>query len=424
MAVPRGLFETEMSIVVAQVGARMHYAVPRNFFKAGRLKRLYTDCYVSHDNWLYSALRVVLPAQWLGKIERYHANIPGKMVRCDNYKGLINKYALTKAKCPLTEARTHARAARALANLVIKNERSADELEIYGFDTASLELFEWAKPRGHRLILEQCVAPRRTQERVLAELGRRSGMPVTPDQIEAWRFLAARERQEWELAELILCPSEYVRTELLACGVAESKLALVPYGVAPPRTEAVDGAMQKRFKSGGRPLRVLFAGDVGVRKGILALAEAAERYDRAEIEFVAAGHVSLPPALAERVGARIKFLGKCNRQELADEYARADCFALPSHLEGSATVVYEALSWGLPVVTTFAAGTVVEDGKSGFVGRAGDIDFLTTSLRNLCENAPLRGAMALAAQRRAQEFTLDKYGDRLLAALGKVNSHN
>ena len=32
-----------MSLVVAQLGARMHYAVPRIFERAGLLERFYTD---------------------------------------------------------------------------------------------------------------------------------------------------------------------------------------------------------------------------------------------------------------------------------------------------------------------------------------------------------------------------------------------
>jgi hypothetical protein len=41
--------------IVAQLGARMHYAVPRIFHEAGILERLYTDSYVGNKPWLARA---------------------------------------------------------------------------------------------------------------------------------------------------------------------------------------------------------------------------------------------------------------------------------------------------------------------------------------------------------------------------------
>src|SRR5918994_2027868 len=43
-------------IAVAQLGARMHYAVPRIFHEAGLLERLYTDSYVGNKPWLQQVL--------------------------------------------------------------------------------------------------------------------------------------------------------------------------------------------------------------------------------------------------------------------------------------------------------------------------------------------------------------------------------
>jgi len=102
---------------------------------------------------------------------------------------------------------------------------------------------------------------------------------------------------------------------------------------------------------------------------------------------------------------------------MAEHYAWADVFLLPSICEGSATVCYEALAAGLPVVTTENAGSVVRDGIDGFIVPIRDAAAVVARLETLDRDRPLLESMARAARERAREFTLEKYGERLLAAL-------
>ena len=57
-----------------------------------------------------------------------------------------------------------------------------------------------------------------------------------------------------------------------------------------------------------------------------------------------------------------------------------DVFVFPTWMEGSAKAVYEALAVGLPVVTTPCAGSVVEDGKDGFIVPPGDVESIREKL--------------------------------------------
>jgi glycosyltransferase involved in cell wall biosynthesis len=81
-------------------------------------------------------------------------------------------------------------------------------------------------------------------------------------------------------------------------------------------------------------------------------------------------------------------------------------------------VCYEALAAGLPVVTTENAGSVVRDGMDGFIVPIRDAAAIVERLETLDRDRPLLESMARAARERAREFTLEKYGERLLAALG------
>ncbi|MGH8102620.1 MAG: glycosyltransferase [Chthoniobacterales bacterium] len=102
---------------------------------------------------------------------------------------------------------------------------------------------------------------------------------------------------------------------------------------------------------------------------------------------------------------------------MAEEFARADIVVLPSLAEGSAAVIYEALAAGLPIVTTPEAGSVVRDGIEGRIVPSRDPEALANAIAETVEDREKRERMAYAARERAREFTWERYGERLIAAL-------
>ena len=95
----------------------------------------------------------------------------------------------------------------------------------------------------------------------------------------------------------------------------------------------------------------------------------------------------------------------------------ADVFLLPSLCEGSATVAYEALACGLPVIATPNTGTVVRDGVEGFIVPARDVDGIVQCLEKLVNDRNLLREMSRNARRRSTEFNFSVYRKNLLAAL-------
>ena len=105
------------------------------------------------------------------------------------------------------------------------------------------------------------------------------------------------------------------------------------------------------------------------------------------------------------------------RSEISEQYAWADVFLLPSLCEGSATVCYEALAAGLPVVTTPNAGSVVRDGVEGFTVPIRDSEAIVQKLERLAADRELLAEMSRNALERAREFTVERYGERLVRAV-------
>ena len=105
------------------------------------------------------------------------------------------------------------------------------------------------------------------------------------------------------------------------------------------------------------------------------------------------------------VADRIHFAGHLKPAELGRYYAGADLLVLPSVSETSPLVILEAMACGTPVVASRVGGipAVVEDWKTGFLVKPGDVGQLTMVLRFLTEDKPRLERMGEEAQRRVQK---------------------
>jgi glycosyltransferase involved in cell wall biosynthesis len=174
-----------------------------------------------------------------------------------------------------------------------------------------------------------------------------------------------REEEELELADIIICPSPFVKNSLLGINHSwEKKIKIVPYGVRKILN------VSKRFTTTG-PLHILTAGKAGLRKGAPYVLEAAKEL-KGIAHFRWVGDYSHVHAdVAEELKAHIDMTGQVNRDEMAHHYAWADIFLLPSICEGSATVTYEAMQYGVPCLVTNNTGSIIRDGMDGFIIETG-----------------------------------------------------
>jgi glycosyltransferase involved in cell wall biosynthesis len=290
--------------------------------------------------------------------------------------------------------------------------RGANVDTAYVFNGAGLEVLEHARRHGWRTILEQTAAPIEFDEQLLAEeRGLWPGWEYGGASPHAWRPLAEREKAEWELADEILCGSDFVVNRLAEAGGPAERTAVVPYGA---RGEDFHPATPRLHLDG---LHVLFVGTICLRKGIQYLMEAAQRLGTRHVQFRAVGPVRVAECAVRRLADALEMTGPVPRSEIAQQYAWADVLVLPSLSEGSANVAYEAMACGLPVITTPNAGTVVRDGCEGFVVPIRDADAIAERIEELAGDRDLLGELSQSAVARATEFTWDRYGERLIATI-------
>jgi glycosyltransferase involved in cell wall biosynthesis len=282
---------------------------------------------------------------------------------------------------------------------------------VYVLNGAGQEILGAAACQGRYKVLEQISAPRGLYDRLYnEEVATWPGWEALPNRDELADEVIAREQSEWQLADKIVCGSQFVNDSLIKGGQTAGKCTVVPYGVD------LQSESPQRREDGGS-FNVLFCGRVSLMKGVPYLATALRTLNSKHIRCRMAGE-DLSARTANGLKNVAELLGVVPRSEMSRLYAWAHVFVLPTLCEGSATVCYEALAAGLPVITTPNAGSVVRDGVDGFVVPIRDSEALAAGLERLAVNRALYEQMSHNAFSRSLEFTVDQYASRLGAALG------
>jgi glycosyltransferase involved in cell wall biosynthesis len=223
----------------------------------------------------------------------------------------------------------------------------------------------------------------------------------------------ARERAEYEAAFRLLVPSEHVAGTFLARGVPAKKLLRHQYGFDPkifqPGPEAPPG-----------PLRAIFLGGIGPRKGLHIGLEAWRRSSASQKgRFAAYGRIEegyepiLAPFLSEPSLAMHDFTA-----DAPGVLRGSDVLVLPSFEEGSALVTYEAQGSGVVPLVSDAAGAMCADQVTGLIHRVGDVDGLAAHFTLLSEHPEVLRRMREAILRDRQNLSWAAAAERLETCYG------
>jgi glycosyltransferase involved in cell wall biosynthesis len=169
------------------------------------------------------------------------------------------------------------------------------------------------------------------------------------------------------------------------------------------RRHIANGVDLSRFHPGEKSEvpSILFVGTYGMRKRGRLLAEAFASTVRPAVPDAELWMVCQDAPEAESV----RVLGRVSDAELAQLYAAAWVFCLPSSYEGFGIPYIEAMASGTPVVATPNPGAreVTEDGAVGVLTSEAD---LGTSLLRLIQSDRDRSALAARASAAAQKYDL------------------
>jgi glycosyltransferase involved in cell wall biosynthesis len=186
-------------------------------------------------------------------------------------------------------------------------------------------------------------------------------------------------------------------------GIDQGKIVIMPLAYEQPRVaQEYRRCYPDRFTH-GRPLRVLFLGQIIIRKGIAAVLAAAQILSDRPIEFwfVGSPGISDLPSLAN-----VRWVGPVSRDETARYYRDADLFLFPTLSDGFGLTQLEAQAWKLPVIASQFCGDVVKDRVNGFVLPQVTGDAIALVLRSCLDRPQMLTALARQAAHTVRGFSL------------------
>lgn len=218
------------------------------------------------------------------------------------------------------------------------------------------------------------------------------------------------------LASLNLAPSRFTRDELRAHGV--ERVGLWPGGVDTRLFHPKRRSLSIRMRlAGGRPDGpvLLYVGRLSPEKNLRVLARVQDAVPGARLALVGDGpaRADLERAFVDRHATFLGFLGG---EELAEAFASADVFVMPSRTETLGFVVLEAMASGCPVVAARAGGIpdLVDHEESGVLYDPERADGAAEAVRDLLRSPEKCRFHARLARKRAEEQSWSAETARLL----------
>jgi len=252
---------------------------------------------------------------------------------------------------------------------------------VYGYETECLETFRAARANGVRTVYDLPSPDHDFVEGLLRQEGERFPELRTParrrfEELQAER--TARRHEEFRLADVVCANSQFTKSTWADAGMNAGKIITLPLGAPEPDPTGSDGGTQ-----GTGPLRLVWAGTFSVRKGAHYLYEAWRKWAAGnDATLDVFGSVNLPASLKVESGSGLTFHGPVPRDRVLAAFKAADALVFPTLCDGFGLVVNEALSRGLPVVTTRRAGAsdLIRSRENGLLIEHGSVPALVEAL--------------------------------------------
>lgn len=303
----------------------------------------------------------------------------------------------------------------------LKNAAAHGVTGVYAYEDGALATFTQAKALGMQCIYDLPIA--------YWEAGR-DLMKAEADRLPAWTQTLGggvrdseaklfRKTRELELADLVVVPSQFVRNSLPGWA-KNKKIVVAPFGT--PVANSVSAGEPVDKSNSDRPLRVLFAGSMGQRKGLGDLFSAFKILNTSKVELVVMGGLQAPMKFyRDQLPNFVYEPGRPNN-EVLKLMASCDVFCLASIVEGRALVMQEAMSQGLPLIITPNTGgeDLIIEGQTGFLIPIRSPEAIAEKINWFLENREKIPAMGKMAKLHAAKLTWDNYTTQIINAINAL----
>ncbi len=272
-----------------------------------------------------------------------------------------------------------------------------------------------ARKNGMRILTDHSIAHPAYMDDVLGKEHERLGLPFEKTAGDGLWSRVLRDCQE---ADRLLVNSDFVKRTFVDKGFPAEAIEVAYLGV---REQFF--SIKKDYSIRG-PIRLLFTGNFGIRKGVATLLETVRTLRRGGLDIRLRLVGNLSDGASFLRGPDSEFFTHTPfvpPDQLRSALAEADIFVFPTLIEGSSRSAMEAAAAGLPIITAENCGLPLENEKEVLYVPLSDQEALANSIARLAQDERLRSHIGLnAASRIQRSFTWPLYGAQLTQIYAKL----
>lgn len=295
---------------------------------------------------------------------------------------------------------------------------------VYAYEDGALETFKQAKKLGMHCIYDLPIAYYETARKLMQEEAKR--LPRWEFTLGGGIFDSAtkldRKMEELKLADVIIGPSSFVM-DSLPQWASNKKQITSAFGS--PEVERLL-KINVKVKNNLAPLKVLFVGSMGQRKGLGDLSAAIKMLNSKHVELVVLGSMLESAEFYKQELPAYTYINGREHSQVLEVMRSCDVFCLPSIVEGRALVMQEAMSQGLPLIITPNTGgqDLIEEEKTGFLVPIRSPEAIAEKLEWFIINRSRIPQMSRRCREVAKKMSWEQYGNRIIAELEETLAVN
>lgn len=385
-----------------------------------RLNSYATSIFYQPDRWPYRVERY-LPALLSGRVHaefRRFAGPPLDPERVETF-GLAEwlERLVRRAGLPRVAHRLDAVGNDLFARGVVRLIERRAPTSLWGYNGSSRSVFVDPRAAGRMRILDRTIGDWRAYNDIMTDVYNRYRAFFPAGRGAVGQAQIDADDAEYEGSDVILVGSPGAAdTVRVHAPAAAERVRVLPYCF----DEALFGDLPPpRERAAGEPVRFLFVGQAGPRKGIHLLLNAISRIPASAAMLTIVGDLQIPPGIFARYADRVVHRATVARTDMPGIMAEADVLVFPSYFEGSALSLLEGLAAGLALIQSANAGLGVTP-DTGILLPALTETAVYDAMMTMVDDRPRLAKFRAAAQTEAQRYRFSCYRDRIADLLTTI----
>ena len=289
---------------------------------------------------------------------------------------------------------------------------------IYAYEDGAKNSFKQAKKSGIKCIYELPIGYWKSARNIFEE-----EKAINPEWASTLTGLndsnEKLERKDEELARAddIIVASKFTKETLAQCNMTNKNTHIIPYC-----TPAMITTNEPTI--GKDSLRILYVGSLTQRKGISYAIDAVDQLGEAVTLTIIGKKNTCECKKLNNALERFSWYESLPHNRILEQMRLHDVLLFPTLFDGFGLVITEALSQGLPIITTKNSGgpECIRNGIEGYIVPIRDVNAISMCLEGLSKDRDKLKQMKLNCIKRARSLNYDRFSKNLITVIKDIIS--